>query len=117
MGDVKTNLVWTLKDNVSPGVAKMKGNLEGLGVKSKGVGGMLDKLSVSTGGLVTPTSLAMSGALALAGGLKIATDAAIADEESPEPSQGIPVGQHPCVGRQHRCHRSQHHRGPEARVQ
>ena len=82
MSDVHNNIVWTLKDNVSAGTAKLNKQLDSIGVKSKGATGLLGKLGVATGGLITPMSLGASGALALAGGLVYAGKAAIEEEKN-----------------------------------
>lgn len=81
MPDVHNNIFWTLKDQVSGSTRKLNKELDSIGVKSKAGTSAMSKLSSATGGLVTPTSLAAGGALALVAGLNEATRAAI-DEET-----------------------------------
>lgn len=82
MGDVKTKLIWSLQDNVSAGTAKLKKELAGVGVTGKNATGVMSRMSIATGGLVTPQSLAAAGALAFAGALAGTVRAAIDEEKN-----------------------------------
>lgn len=81
MSDTKVNIIYTLRDEVSAGANKIKNELDGLGVKTKGTGGIIDKLGNVTGGLVTPMTAAAAGAFALGAVIVDATKAA-ADEQA-----------------------------------
>lgn len=79
---VNTTLIWTLKDNVSASANRINNNLDKVGLRAKGATGLIGKLGVATGGLVTPTSLAAAGTLAFAGVLVDSARAAIEEEKN-----------------------------------
>lgn len=82
MPDVKNNIIWTLRDQVSGGTAKLNKELTALGAKGTATGSIMQRLGVATGGLVTPQTMVAAGALAVAGGLTAATKAAIDEERN-----------------------------------
>lgn len=83
MADQNVNTVFTAQDKMSATVKKIRGELVGFQKSVGGVKGatpIFDKLANATGGLVTPTTLAIGGAVALGGALVHAAKAAAEEE-------------------------------------
>lgn len=72
----------TLKDEVTGSVNKINNSLDKVGVKGGNATKAMSKLSVATGGLITPQTIAAAGALALAGALVQSVRAAVDEEKN-----------------------------------
>ena len=68
MSDVKTTLVWLLRDEVSPTLAKLDKKLQATAATGTTAKGKMKELGGSIGGLINPTTLAI-GAIGAVGGV------------------------------------------------
>jgi hypothetical protein len=82
MSEVKNSVIWTLRDEVSAGSKKLKGELESLGVVGNKSTSKMAQLSNATGGLVNPMTLAAAGVGAVVAISEQAVEAASALRES-----------------------------------
>jgi hypothetical protein len=80
VADEQVNFILAARDNATATVRRLKGELNTMGGAAAKTAGPLGRLSAVTGGLVTPTSLAIGGTVALGAAFLGAARAAM-DEE------------------------------------
>lgn len=80
MTDTRSTLTWLLLDHVTGPAKDMTRSLDDAGKHAANSGSLMDKLSAATGGMITPTSLAMGAVTGLVGFLGLAAHAAAEEE-------------------------------------
>ena len=86
MADTKTTPYLLLRDQVSGPARKIDRSLAGVSKTATGSHGVLGKLGGALGGLVNPTTLAITGVAALLTGFLVASGKAAVEEGPTSPS-------------------------------